>query len=112
MIIVETKVYALGQFTIQQRPRPDNPSWAVYVVLLHARVIGRQFSVPTQSDCEWLQRQRAEELVYAAQSEYSKSDSTYSVQRIRGGQATKKNRGLDKARAYSLTSRRTAEEVT
>lgn len=102
----------LGKFTIIIAVRPDNPAFPCYRVFIGARMIGKQFSIPTLSDCEWLERQTHEELVYASQSEYSRSDGTYSVQRIRGGQATKKNRGIDKARAYSLTSRRTAEEVT
>lgn len=68
MIIVDTKVYELGRFTVQQRPRPDSPAWAVYIVFLGDKLIGRQFSTPTVSDCEWLERQQHDEIVYARQS--------------------------------------------
>lgn len=99
MNIVETRVYALGNFTIQQRPRPDSPGWAVYVVLYQGKVIGKQFSVPTISDCEWLSRQKSEELVYAVANESIKHVHQYSID------GKNSRTALTKARAYGHTSR-------
>lgn len=68
MVIAETRIYDLGRYTIQQRPRPDNPYWAVYMVFRGEKLIGRQFSVPTISDCAWLDRQKEDEVRYASSS--------------------------------------------
>jgi len=57
MTIVEALRWQCGRFVIQQRPRPDNPAWAVYIVILDAREIGRSFSLPDVDCCEWLLHQ-------------------------------------------------------
>lgn len=54
----------VGRFTVHISIRPDNPAFPVYVVMADGLVIGRQFSMPSQSDCEWLERQS----VYATSS--------------------------------------------
>jgi hypothetical protein len=54
MLIVETFTFAVGDFSVQQRPLRENPAWAVYIVSLAGRVIGRQISRPSESDCRWL----------------------------------------------------------
>ena len=56
MIIAQTIRWQVERFTIQQRPRPDNPSWPVYIVLIKEREIGRSFSIPDLDCCEWLLR--------------------------------------------------------
>lgn len=61
MIIVETASFQLGAYTVQQRPRPDNPAFAVFVVMKAAKIIGRQFSRPSEDDCKWLERERQEQ---------------------------------------------------
>ena len=53
----------IGRFTVLISIRPDNPAFPAYVVMVDGHVIGRQFSVPSLSDCEWLERQ-----VYATSS--------------------------------------------
>ena len=65
MQTAETRIFAVGRFTVQQRPRFDNPAFAVYIVFLGERLIGKQFSRPSRSDCEWLRRTNG---VYAKQS--------------------------------------------
>ncbi len=56
----------LGKYTIVIATRPDNPAFPVYRVFIGLRLIGKQFSVPTESDCQWLERQTFEEsFVYA-----------------------------------------------
>jgi hypothetical protein len=66
MIIAATSSYTLGRFTVQQRPRFDNPAWAVYIVFLGERLIGKSFSMPDIGCCEWLQRNS----VYATDSQH------------------------------------------
>lgn len=62
MIIAETCTFVLGCYTVQQRPRPDNPAWPVYIVFrgdpeTGYRVVGRSFSRPDEGCCRWLERQ-------------------------------------------------------
>jgi hypothetical protein len=68
MPIADTSIFQLGSFTVQQRPRPDNAGWPVYIVFLGDRLIGKSFSRPDLDCCLWLERQRRDELVYAEQS--------------------------------------------
>ena len=56
MNIAETSTFAVGKFTVRQSVRPDNPFFPCYSVFLCAVFIGKQFSYPSASDCEWLQR--------------------------------------------------------
>mgnify|MGYP001560074468 CR=1 FL=1 len=59
----------LGRFRIVIRLRIDNPAFPQYLIYVGYKLVGKQFSVPTVSDCEWLERQEAmERLVYAQQS--------------------------------------------
>lgn len=93
MIIVETRIYELGKYTIQERPRQDNPAWAVYIVILREKVIGKQFSVPSMSDCEWLSRQKTAETVYALPEQSHKHGQRYSINsngRARNGRPAKR----------------------
>lgn len=60
----------LGPYTVREGLRRDNPGWPVYLVYKGERLIGRQFSRPSLSDCEWLDRER---VVYAL-AEQSKRD--------------------------------------
>jgi hypothetical protein len=55
VIIVETRLWDCGPYQVQQRPRPDNPGWAVYIVLRRGKLIGKSFSIPDLGCCRWLQ---------------------------------------------------------
>lgn len=56
----------LGKFTVRVGLRPDNPAFPLYLVYIGDRLIGKQFSMPAESDCEWLQRQaNVDRPVYA-----------------------------------------------
>lgn len=68
MNIVETKTFQLGAYTVRQRPRIDSPGWAQYLVFLGGVLIGKSFSMPALSDCEWLERQQREQTFYAFSS--------------------------------------------
>ena len=54
--IAETRAWNVGPYRVQQRPRFDNPAFAVYVVMRGDVLIGKTFSIPSLSDCEWLDR--------------------------------------------------------
>lgn len=78
MIIVSPSTFTLGRFTVHVRPRFDSPGWAVYIVYLGERLIGKQFSRPNISDCQWLARQGdpVSRPVYAPRSLYGRKYST------------------------------------
>jgi hypothetical protein len=52
--------YQLGRFLVRIALRPDNPAFACYIVFWKNKLIGKQFSRPNRSDCEWLERQSTE----------------------------------------------------
>lgn len=56
MIICESLTFQLGPYTVHQRPRTDSPGWAVYLVYLGHRFIGKSFSIPDEGCCQWLER--------------------------------------------------------
>lgn len=106
MIIAQTSTFVLGDFTVQERPRFDNPAFAVYIVLRAGCFIGKSFSRPDLDCCKWLARQKSEELVYAECSAPLKD---------KGREHTL--RGIEKARHFSLSARRIrwlaeSEEIT
>ncbi len=55
--IADTREWAIGRFTVQQRPRPDNPACLVYIVFIGANLIGKSFSRPNLDCCESLLHQ-------------------------------------------------------
>jgi hypothetical protein len=55
--IADTREFQIGCFTVQQRPRPDNPAVPAYVVFIGERLIGKSFSLPNIDCCESLLRQ-------------------------------------------------------
>ena len=61
----ENMTFDIGPFKVHQRPRFDNPAFAVYIVMLGTMLIGKSFSRPDLSCCEWLQRTNG---VYASSS--------------------------------------------
>lgn len=68
MNIVETHVFEIGPYRVRQQPRFDSPAWACYLVFLGDVLIGKSFSMPSQSDCEWLERQQRDQTFYAYSS--------------------------------------------
>jgi hypothetical protein len=79
MNIVEPKSWMCGPFTIHQRARFDSPAWAVYIVCLGEKQIGKQFSIPQLSDCEWLMHQR-----YADESRWREFSAGRPIKIARG----------------------------
>lgn len=45
--------YPLGRYEIIARPLHQNPAFRTHHIYLGTRCIGRQLSVPTESDCDW-----------------------------------------------------------
>lgn len=74
----------LGPYTIIEGLRRDNPAFPCYLVYKGESLIGKQFSKPSLTDCEWLDRER---VVYAL-AEQSKRDfkkhSATLIQKRRG----------------------------
>jgi len=68
MNIVETRTFQLGQYTVQQRPRFDSPSWGQYLVFLGNILIGKSFSMPDIGCCEWLEHHQRHQTMYAYSS--------------------------------------------
>lgn len=56
MIICESLTFHVGPYTVHQRPRTDSPGWAVYLVYLEQKFIGKSFSMPNLDCCQWLER--------------------------------------------------------
>jgi hypothetical protein len=63
--IAERSTWKLGLFTVRQVVRQDNPYWPAFLIFLGEKLIGRQASRPSESDCEW---HRATSGVYATVS--------------------------------------------
>lgn len=66
MNIAESRTFQLGPYIVRQRPRFDNPAFAVYKVFRSDTFIGDSFSIPDLGCCEWLERTRG---VYATPEE-------------------------------------------
>lgn len=63
-----TTTWQLGPYTVRIGLRPDNPAFPVYLVFRGDHLIGKNFSRPSRTDCEWLERTNGE--VYAKQSRW------------------------------------------
>lgn len=68
MNIVETFTFTVGKYRVIQRPRFDSPGWGQYCVYLGEVLIGKCFSMPDVSACEWLEREQREQTFYAYSS--------------------------------------------
>jgi hypothetical protein len=98
-LIATTSTYTAGDFTVQQRPRQDNPAFAVFLVFLGETLIGKQFSRPTESDCRWLERN-----IYAAPNSARYADTSGRVRRLRGVTAVGPQRCLTCGAPSGLSS--------
>lgn len=66
--IIESKTFQIGPYVIRQRPRSDSPGWGQYLVFLGDVLIGKSFSMPSESDCQWLETQQRGQTFYAYSS--------------------------------------------
>lgn len=98
MVICEQKTWDIGPFTIRQAVRPDNPAWPVYLVSRGDKLVGKSFSMPDLSACQWLERQTKDETIYATDS--AKLPDKGRKHTLRG------RRAIDKARAFSRAARK------
>ena len=62
--VVEPCTFMVGAFVVRQAPRFDNPRWAVFIVFLGERLIGKCFSRPDQEWCSHLLRRANAEITY------------------------------------------------
>lgn len=46
----------LGAYVVRIGLRSDNPAFPVFLVFKRDRLIGKQFSFPSETDCQWLER--------------------------------------------------------
>lgn len=51
--------FEIGPYTVRIGLRHDNPAWPLYLVFRREKLIGKHFSRPGLSDCEWLERNNA-----------------------------------------------------
>ncbi len=83
--VVETKEWMCGKYKIIQRPRTDNPSFAVFLIYHHNKYLGRQFSMPNKEDCRFV-------ADFTATGKYHHDPiKEYQKQELRGN-ALKRNR--------------------
>lgn len=50
---IDRKWYSLGRFRILAKPLELNPHWVTHHIYFKGKLVGKQLSVPTLSDCEW-----------------------------------------------------------
>jgi hypothetical protein len=60
------KTFKLGRYVVRIALRHDNPAFAKYLIFRGDKLIGRQFSWPCESDCQWHERMAG---VYATVSQ-------------------------------------------
>jgi hypothetical protein len=87
VIIAETFIYELERYTIRRQPLPTNPAFATHLIYFKGKLVGRQLSVPTVSDCEWYERRHG---VYATQSESHEHSAGHRIRHcasMRGGRS-------------------------
>lgn len=78
MPICTVETFQLGRYTVRRQPRPDNPYWPCYVVMLRDKIIGHSFSIPDIGCCDWLKRNYDEgRTIYADRSAPLYSESIY-----------------------------------
>lgn len=58
MIVGE--ITQIGRYTVRCSLRFDNAHWPRYVIYVGARLIGAQFSMPCETDCQWLERRKGQ----------------------------------------------------
>ena len=63
---MSSTIFDVGPFTVTVGVRPDNPSFACYIICRGTKLIGKQFSYPSLTDCQWFEKQKG---VYADRSE-------------------------------------------
>lgn len=59
--------FELGPYTVRIGLRQDNPAFHRYLIFFRGQLVGKQFSRPGLSDCQWLHREHG---VYATESRW------------------------------------------
>ncbi len=71
----------LGPYTVVATLRPDNPAFPRYLIFRGEKLVGKQFSMPNESDCRWHEAQKE---VKAREERERKSWNTGMFTRRRG----------------------------
>lgn len=50
---IDRRWYKLGRYQILAKPLDTNPYWTTHHIYLRGECIGRQLSVPCETDCDW-----------------------------------------------------------
>lgn len=82
--VAATSTWTLDVYTIKQQPMFDNRAFAIFMIFLRGKLIGRQVSYPAVSDCHWHEVRQG---VYAHQHESHRHSGGYIIQR-RGKKAS------------------------
>lgn len=99
----KTKMTTLGPYTIREGLRPDNPAFPCYLVFRGAKLIGRQFSMPSLTDCEWLEANREGRYAeptgasMAQKSKYALAGGEATARKYRRGRPTNEERAQREA---------------
>lgn len=87
--------FQLGRYTVRVAMRQDNPAFAKYLIFRRNLLVGRQFSRPSFSDCEWLERWGDKYATVSQFRDISESKSASAAERRnRGGDAERRRREL------------------
>jgi hypothetical protein len=81
--------FQLGRYTVRVAMRQDNPAFAKYLIFRNNLLVGRQFSRPSLSDCEWLEKWGTKYADVSFQRDISAEE-----RRTRGGDAERRRREL------------------
>lgn len=73
----DSATFELGKFTVRIGLRRDNPAFPVYLVFHGDRLVGKHFSRPGLSDCQWLERTNGE--VYATKSCWAETSEGHPI---------------------------------
>lgn len=84
----------LGVYSVRVGLRPDNPAFPSYLVYKGDDFIGKQFSMPSEEDCRWLERQRG---VYATAEQSKKDFKKYGREYRKQGRPSNAERALREA---------------
>lgn len=64
---VDRRWYRLGRYEIFAKPLETNPFWTTHHIYLRGECIGKQLSVPCETDCDW----------YASGARYAEQSSAW-----------------------------------
>lgn len=89
----------LGAYTVRIGLRIDNPAFPSYLVYRGQSFIGKQFSMPSASDCEWLERNSGTYATDSRALEHSRGRPIWNAEQKRRGRPSNAERARRLAEA-------------